>query len=273
MSDMKTVESGSPGLYILGWPIPGLQSPQPFKEAFVIPVMCREGGILLAVPVDFLPQSVLESGATAEGEDLVGPSVTLEVPGVGEDEEGTERDAGLLLAVVLVDFARDVERGMSEFNPDAPSASTPMFLARCSGDSSIILFADGSGIGVDAGRVGLEGSLLLCNRGREAGTSTHKESHPKEVTCSRTLSCSGSQYPKAQEGYQCSVGRPSLSAVPVVAGRDGSTPEDARAAGQVREVGVDRSCRAQGPSLQTAFWISSRSSYPGGCAEVCRDDR
>ena len=127
MSDMKTVESGSPGLYILGWPIPGLQSPQPFKEAFVIPVMCREGGILLAVPVDFLPQSVLESGATAEGEDLVGPSVTLEVPGVEEDEEGTERDAGLLLAVVLVDFARDVERGMSEFNPDAPSASTLCF--------------------------------------------------------------------------------------------------------------------------------------------------
>ena len=52
---------------------------------------------------------------------------TLEVNGVEEDDEGTERDAGLLLAVSLVDFARDVERGLSEFNPDAPSASTLCF--------------------------------------------------------------------------------------------------------------------------------------------------
>ena len=128
MTDLKTAESGQPGLYILGWPVPGHPSPVPAKEAYVIPVMGRPGGVLLAVPVDFIPQEVLAKGQTAsDASELVGPSVTVEVPAIEEDEEGTEKDAGLSVAVMLVDFSTEVERGLSEFNPDHMVQRTQCF--------------------------------------------------------------------------------------------------------------------------------------------------
>ena len=272
-TDLKTVESGQPGLYILGWPVPGHPSPHPAKEAYVIPVMCRPGGVLLAVPLDFLPQEVLAQGQNAvSATELVGPSVTIEVPAIEEDDEGAEKDAGLSLALMLVDFASDVDRSLSEFQSGAYGSTDPMFLARCSGDSSIIQFADDSGIRVDAGRVGLEGSLLLCFRRTTACGASSSKACFEEGISSYSFSGAGASDPESKEGHKCSLSRSGLSPISVVAGCPGSTSEDARATGEVGEDGLDRSCGASGSSLPAALWKPYDPSIPVRDGEVFRDD-
>ena len=59
--EVKTLDSGSSWLYVLTWPL----GEEEKKEAFVIPVFSRSQGVLLAVPVDFLPREVLEGGQSA----------------------------------------------------------------------------------------------------------------------------------------------------------------------------------------------------------------
>ena len=119
MSSLKTIEQGLPGLYVLGWPLPGDHSvPRvDFRAGLAIPVISRVGGVLLAVPVDFLPAEALVTGLNATAETVLGPSMTVEVPAIEEDEAGEEIDAGMTIPVLLVDFLRDVERGLSEFDP------------------------------------------------------------------------------------------------------------------------------------------------------------
>ena len=58
------------------------------------------------------------NGLNASEDSVVGPSLTIEVPAVEEDEQGEEVEQGTMIAVLLVDFLRDVERGMSEFDPE-----------------------------------------------------------------------------------------------------------------------------------------------------------
>ena len=67
---IKTLDSGASWLYVLSWPL-GVGGEK--KEAFVIPVFARRNGVLLAVPLDFLPQEVLTAGLNAEASDPVGP--------------------------------------------------------------------------------------------------------------------------------------------------------------------------------------------------------
>ena len=119
MSSLKTIEQGQPGLYVLGWPLPGDHSvPRvEYRTGFAIPVISRVGGVLLAVPVDFLPADALVTGLNATAETVLGPSMTVEVPAIEEDDAGDEIEADLTIPVLLVDFLRDVERGLSEFDP------------------------------------------------------------------------------------------------------------------------------------------------------------
>ena len=120
MSSMKTAEDGHPGLYVLGWPLPG-DTTVPrvaYRRALAVPILSREGGYLLAIPLDFLPSDVLVGGLNLEEDGVVGPSMTLEVPAVEEDEVGEEVETGTMITVLLVDFTRDVERGMTEFDPE-----------------------------------------------------------------------------------------------------------------------------------------------------------
>lgn len=120
MSSLRTAEDGHPGLYVLGWPLPG-DTTVPrvaYRTALAVPILSREGGYLLAIPLDFLPSDVLVGGLNLEEDGVVGPSMTLEVPAVEEDEVGEEVETGTMITVLLVDFTREVERGMTEFDPE-----------------------------------------------------------------------------------------------------------------------------------------------------------
>lgn len=102
---VKTLDSGSSWLYVLSWP-PGEEGVK--REAFVIPVFVRENGILMALPMDFLPPEILTRGLKASASDMVGPSTIVKRPGVQEAENGEEIPIGLEINCLLVDFSADV---------------------------------------------------------------------------------------------------------------------------------------------------------------------
>ena len=87
------------------------------QECFVIPVMSRASGVLLALPAGYLTESLLQAGMTAGPEDLIGPSKQLTVPGVWEEVDGTELSSGEDIEVVLVDFHRRILEQVRDFEP------------------------------------------------------------------------------------------------------------------------------------------------------------
>ena len=65
--------------YVLGWPLGEELDGE--AEATVLPIMRREGGLLLALPSVFLPQAVVDRGNSGE-DGIFGPSVLVNVPAV-----------------------------------------------------------------------------------------------------------------------------------------------------------------------------------------------
>ena len=112
---IKTIDSGNSWIYILTWPLE--EAEEEFQEAFVVPVIARQRGVILAVPMDFIPAAILERGAAAEGTDLVGPSILVRAPAVQESEEAEEVLVGNHIPCMLVDFSEDVVPMLREFDP------------------------------------------------------------------------------------------------------------------------------------------------------------
>ena len=111
---VKTLDSGASWLYVLSWP-PGHGVEK--KEAFVIPVFAREDGILMAVPLDFLPQEALVAGLNASPSDAVGPSLVIRCPGIHEADNGEEVPIGLEISCLLVDFSSAILPELREYDP------------------------------------------------------------------------------------------------------------------------------------------------------------
>ena len=100
------------------------------KEAKVLVVMKRPAGVLLAVPVGFIADELLEQGnGGADG--LFGPSVNITVPGVVLDN-GVVSPTGTMVNAVLVDCSAQIleflrlpsmfEEIASTFDADDPFA-------------------------------------------------------------------------------------------------------------------------------------------------------
>lgn len=62
--------------------------------------MSRTSGIMLAIPLGFIPEPILNLGEKASPEDLVGPSAVIAVLAILEEEDGTETPAGFELEAV-----------------------------------------------------------------------------------------------------------------------------------------------------------------------------
>jgi len=125
LSSVKTLDSGASWLYVLTWPLdPELER----KEAFVIPVFARGSGILLAVPMDFLPLEILAAGLNASSTEVVGPSTTCRCPGVQETENGEEVPIGLDLDCLLVDFSEGILPNLREYDPVTDTSDIRHFL-------------------------------------------------------------------------------------------------------------------------------------------------
>lgn len=113
---IKSVEKDSMVLYVMDWPVE-FGSPIDDPEAFVVPVLQRQSGILIAVPLDFVPRSLLEAGNLGTTDGLVGPSTEVTIAGMEEDEHGNEQALDVSLNMMLVDFGPGIVGYLTEFDP------------------------------------------------------------------------------------------------------------------------------------------------------------
>ena len=104
---MESLVTASQGFqrYVFAWGDGGQESGLVESEAIV--VMKRSGGLLLALPLDVLPEDVLDQGRLSRDGDLVGPSTILSVQGMISDSLGLA-PIGATLPVLVVDFKEAV---------------------------------------------------------------------------------------------------------------------------------------------------------------------
>ena len=120
-TELKTVEAGHQPLYVLS-PLAAEFLQPGERDAFVVPVMSRRDGVILAVPSQFLSQLALDRGQAAVGIELIGPSQEVTILGVDEDEQGGEIPSGVEITCLLVDFHLSVIEALMEYD----NAASPM---------------------------------------------------------------------------------------------------------------------------------------------------
>ncbi len=108
------------------------------KEAKVLVVLKRPGGVLLAVPAGFIAEELLEQG-NGGSDSMVGPSLSMTVPGVVLDN-GVVSPTGTTVNAVLVDCTAqilDFMRLPSLFEEIASTFDTDDPFALPAGDAAI----------------------------------------------------------------------------------------------------------------------------------------
>ncbi|CAK9109555.1 unnamed protein product [Durusdinium trenchii] len=88
-----------------------------WTESFAIPVLSRQSGVLIAVPEGAFSPEVLQAGAFAAMDDLVGPSTRVTLPAVFEELDGTETPHTEEIPVVLIDFHKNILESIRGFDP------------------------------------------------------------------------------------------------------------------------------------------------------------
>ena len=95
--------------YVLQWPSP--TEADGLAEALVVVVAKRNGGMLLGVPVGFIPEGVLQQANAGHDGGPVGVSAVVRVPGVVVDG-GIRSLTGSDMDVLLVDLAADMVQNL-----------------------------------------------------------------------------------------------------------------------------------------------------------------
>eukprot|EP00435_Cladocopium_sp_Y103_P067464 s89_g30.t1 len=91
--------------YVLEWP--DLHTMDGHSEGFVLVVLKRTAGVLLAVPSGFIPEDLLVKANRGEDAGIVGASTVLELPGVLV-EDGRQAPIGSSMQVVVVDMGAEI---------------------------------------------------------------------------------------------------------------------------------------------------------------------
>ncbi len=104
LGDLATAEDG-PEPYVLSV-YPGPEE-DGMVEVFVVPVMKREEGVLLALPAGVFPAELLEDANREDADGISGPSIEVDVPAVVMDN-GTKSLTGDSMKVLMMDCSTDV---------------------------------------------------------------------------------------------------------------------------------------------------------------------
>ena len=87
-------------------------------QALAIPLVSRRKGMMLAVPIGLLKESLLSLSGVVEEDALIGPSQVFEVDMITEDEfTGATVAAGFKSDVQVVDFPNDILNYLKEYDP------------------------------------------------------------------------------------------------------------------------------------------------------------
>lgn len=129
LSNLNTAEKDFLTLYVMRLPVEGLPAAEQ-AEAFVVPVMEREGGMLLALPVGFIPEEWIQQGMVAAEDSPFGPSIEILVQAMEEDDAGQEVPLEISINCLLMDFSWAVLPGLREFDPVTEGDGIQCFLRR-----------------------------------------------------------------------------------------------------------------------------------------------
>lgn len=86
-------------------------------QVFAIPVLQRDGGFLVALPVESFSNEALETAAHADEHELLGPSHTCVAQLSEEDENGQEVMIDQEILVLLVDVSNQALQALREYDP------------------------------------------------------------------------------------------------------------------------------------------------------------
>ena len=116
LDQLKVTGTEGSTIYVLRNPS-DVESSSGFHEAMAIPILKRRTGVMLALPIDFLPPEPLALGMLAQEDDLLGPSVIASVPLVTEEVDGSEVPNGLEVDLLMMDFGLEVLPLLRDFDP------------------------------------------------------------------------------------------------------------------------------------------------------------
>lgn len=114
--EVRFASKGDPSLLV--WKVSGEISHNAQEiQAFVIPLMSRPGGMLLAVPQQVIAESSILDAAFEEEGSLLGPSREFSAELIAEGDEGQEIAVGQRQDFLVVDVADPVLAVLREYDP------------------------------------------------------------------------------------------------------------------------------------------------------------
>ena len=114
-SKLKYASGGEPPLLV--WqPPPELLKNAGAPSCFALPLLQRNGGLLLAVPIDFLSEEALLDAAADGHDGLLGPSRYFEAPLLEEDEHGVVVQTKYVQNFLAIDVLDVALRGIQEYD-------------------------------------------------------------------------------------------------------------------------------------------------------------
>ena len=116
-SQLRFAEAGEPSLLVLHVP-PDISKGGQEKLVYALPILSREGGLLLAVPIHTFEDTVLERGQSDDEAEVLGPSFVCGAGLVEEDEEGNIVPVDALpIDLLQVDMLDSVLNRLREYDP------------------------------------------------------------------------------------------------------------------------------------------------------------
>lgn len=130
LRDVKTLDRGPAPPYVINLPAQETEGgiSIPAVEALCIPILSRQNGLLLALPMDTLPTEVLESQEPPLPHALIGPAREFVVQTAMDDENGQERELEMEMGVLVVDFDAAVLTSLRMFDPVTEGDGIRFFL-------------------------------------------------------------------------------------------------------------------------------------------------
>ena len=114
---LRFAAAGDPNLLVLDVPAE-LAFDGKVKQSFAIPIKARNGGLLLAIPLQCLDSDKLIDEMSGEGDSILGPSKSFLSPLLVEDDNGVIGPADVTCRLIVVDFLNDVLPLLHEYDPN-----------------------------------------------------------------------------------------------------------------------------------------------------------
>lgn len=115
--NLKFLGAGEDSHLLVWQPPKELLDPGSPVKCIAIPLLPRQGGLLLAVPVHYLFSDSLLDGGLGTEDSILGPSREFVAPLIEEDDEGGEALVGIDASFLVVDVTDGVLGQLDEYDP------------------------------------------------------------------------------------------------------------------------------------------------------------